>query len=273
MFGRFGTASPAIWPGCGGAPGCSSPTGAGRSPFLLRTKSASAGSRGHVWPRSCRAATCTLRPGPFVLTPPGPRPREARLGDPERGSALIYADSSAIVKRYYAERGSDLLKSRWVTLDRIFTSRVAYAEIHAALARKARDGELSRDSFRTAAAAFEHEWLAYDHILVDEATLKDVRSLVRRHSLRGFDAVHLSAALWLREELRTIDRVLGFGPAPRGGGETGALHRSESRGRQLRVSGGQSCVSGSISSISGRARARSRWRARPSSARRSATTS
>ena len=114
---------------------------------------------------------------------------------------MIYADSSAIVKRYYAERGSDLLTSRWATIDRIFTSRVAYAEIHAALARKARDGELSRGSFRTAAAAFEREWLAYDHILVDDTTLKDVRSLVRRHSLRGFDAIHLSAALWLRGEL------------------------------------------------------------------------
>ena len=44
--------------------------------------------------------------------------------------------------------------------------------------------------------------------------------------------------------------------------------------RSLRAQGGrESCVSGSISSISGRARARSRWRARPSSARRSATTS
>jgi predicted nucleic acid-binding protein len=119
---------------------------------------------------------------------------------------LIYADSSAIVKRYYMERGSDQLKLRWATIDRIFTSRVAYAEIHAALARKARDGELSRDSFHTAAAAFELEWLAYDHILVDEATLKDVRSLVRRHSLRGFDAIHLSAALWLRAELgRSIE--------------------------------------------------------------------
>ena len=114
---------------------------------------------------------------------------------------MIHADSSAIVKRYYAERGSDLLKSRRVTIDRIFTSRVAYAEIHAALARKARDGELSRDSFRSAAAAFEQEWLAYDHILVDEATVKDVRSLVRRHPLGGFDAIHLSAALWLRAEL------------------------------------------------------------------------
>jgi len=145
---------------------------------------------------------------------------------------LIYADSSAIVKRYYEEQGSDLLRSRWGTIDRIFTSGIAYAEIHAALARKARDGGLSRDSFRTAAAAFEQEWLAYDHILVDETTLKDIRRLVRRHSLRGLDAIHLSAATLATRGARTTDRVLGFGPASRGGGETGALHRRESRGRR-----------------------------------------
>ena len=31
--------------------------------------------------------------------------------------------------------------------------------------------------------------------------MKDVRALVRRHPIRGFDAIHLSAALWLRAEL------------------------------------------------------------------------
>jgi hypothetical protein len=70
---------------------------------------------------------------------------------------LISADSSAIVKHYFAQWGSDLFKSRWVTIDRIFVSWVIYAEIHAALARMARDGELWRDSFRTATLAFEQE--------------------------------------------------------------------------------------------------------------------
>jgi hypothetical protein len=45
------------------------------------------------------------------------------------------------------------------------------------------------------------EWSAYDQVLVDEATLATVRRLVRRYSLRGFDAIHLGAALWLREWL------------------------------------------------------------------------
>lgn len=39
------------------------------------------GSRRHAWPQSCRAAMCTLRPGPFVLTHPW---FEAAGGPPRR---------------------------------------------------------------------------------------------------------------------------------------------------------------------------------------------
>lgn len=54
--------------------------------------------------------------------------------------------------------------------------------------------------FRSSAAAFEAEWQAYDQILVDPETLARVRGLVRRHALRGYDAIHLAAALWLGQQ-------------------------------------------------------------------------
>lgn len=114
---------------------------------------------------------------------------------------MIYADSSVIVKRYYQEPGTARVRERWTTAERVFTSRVSYAEVHAALARKHRDGGLRATPFRTIASAFEAEWPAYDQILVDSATLADVRRLVRKHPLRGYDAIHLAAGLWLREQL------------------------------------------------------------------------
>lgn len=114
---------------------------------------------------------------------------------------MTYADSSVIVKRYYDEPGSDRVRDRWAQGERVFTSRVTYAEVHAALARKHRDGGLSRALFRRSMSAFEAEWSAYDQILVDGATQAEVRRLVRRYPLRGFDAIHLAAALWLRGEI------------------------------------------------------------------------
>jgi len=87
------------------------------------------------------------------------------------------------------------------TSDRVFTSRVAYAEVHVALARKRRDGGLSAALFQTSASAFDTEWPAYDQVLVDAETLGHVRRLVRRHALRGYDAIHLAAALWVVQQL------------------------------------------------------------------------
>ncbi len=114
---------------------------------------------------------------------------------------MIYADSSVIVKRYYQEPGTARVRERWASGERVFTSRVSYAEVHAALARKRREGGLPTPMFRTIASAFESEWPAYDQILVDTETLGEVRRLVRRHALRGSDAIHLAAAVWLWRQL------------------------------------------------------------------------
>ena len=114
---------------------------------------------------------------------------------------MIYADSSVIVKRYYEEPGTARVREGWGREDRVFTSKASYAEVHAALARKHRERGISAVGFRAATDAFEGEWHSYDHVLVDASTLTDVRRLVRRHPLRGFDAIHLTAALWLKREL------------------------------------------------------------------------
>jgi uncharacterized protein len=112
---------------------------------------------------------------------------------------VTYADSSAVVKRYYAELGSERVVERLAAPERVFTSRLAYPEVHAALARKRRDQTLSEAAYRRAAAAFDSDWPAYDQIALDAATMSAVPGLVRRYALRGADAVHLAAAVWLRE--------------------------------------------------------------------------
>lgn len=113
---------------------------------------------------------------------------------------MTYADSSVIVKRYYEELGSDRVREGFAAAGRVFTSRLAYAEVHAALARKRRERAISEGDYRRSAAAFEADWPAYDQIGVDAVTLGAVPRLVRRHALRGADAVHLAAAVWLHEE-------------------------------------------------------------------------
>jgi predicted nucleic acid-binding protein len=116
---------------------------------------------------------------------------------------MTYLDASVIVKRYYAEAGTERVHERWAVAERLFTSRVAYAEVHAALARKRRERDLSASRYRRSVATFETEWPAYDHVDVDATTLSDVQRLVSTYPLRGYDVVHLSAALWVQRQIGT----------------------------------------------------------------------
>ncbi len=135
---------------------------------------------------------------------------------------MLYLDASVLAKRYFTERGSDAVQTRFRSGERIFTSMLSYAEIHAALGRKYRDGELEENDFELVRKAFVHDWLYSLKVLeMNAATLAALPDLVEHHPLKGLDATHLSAALWLRDmclltpDFAAGDVVLEFGVVDR----------------------------------------------------------
>lgn len=113
---------------------------------------------------------------------------------------MLYLDTSAVIKRYLREPGSDALNQRFQRGDRLFTSALTYAEVHSALGRKRQQGDISETSYKRACERFVSDWLFSLNILeVDTKTLADLPGLTRRFRLRGADAVHLSSACWLRD--------------------------------------------------------------------------
>jgi hypothetical protein len=78
---------------------------------------------------------------------------------------------------------------------------VAYAEVHATLARKLREGALTLAAHRRIADSFDSDWHLYIRLDLVDSLLALTRELVLRHPLRGFDAIHLGSALVLQEQL------------------------------------------------------------------------
>jgi predicted nucleic acid-binding protein len=115
---------------------------------------------------------------------------------------LIYLDSSALVKRYIVEKGTETLQSMMAGAGELVTSKLTYAEIWSAFMRKFREGGLKKKSLDAAAERFEMDW---DHFFVidfhDELPAI-IKKLVKRHPLKAVDAVHLSSAMWLEEEIQ-----------------------------------------------------------------------
>jgi len=133
---------------------------------------------------------------------------------------VLYLDSSVIVKLYLLEIGSDRLLARIAKGDPVFTSQISYAEVHAAFARKLRENLLQTRQFRRLERCFLNDWLSkLIHVQVDSKSMSDVPTLVRKYPLRGADAVHLAAALWLTSRMRLSpafsggDQILEFAVA------------------------------------------------------------
>jgi predicted nucleic acid-binding protein len=101
----------------------------------------------------------------------------------------LYLDSSALVKRYLKETGSELVTA---AIDRVRTfkmCRVGFVETVRAVALAGGPDEAER--------ARSH-WTGIDAVEVDGALAEHAAQLAVRHRLRTLDALHLAAALAVR---------------------------------------------------------------------------
>ena len=114
---------------------------------------------------------------------------------------ILYMDSSSLVKLYVHEDHSEAVRG-WVQITHVVaTSRVAYPETVAALARRRREGDLDDAGFQLATASFGNQWHDFAIMDLNETMAGE---LAIEHALRGFDAIHLAAALELRRQIEDI---------------------------------------------------------------------
>jgi predicted nucleic acid-binding protein len=109
---------------------------------------------------------------------------------------IFFADSSALIKLYLAEDGSDHMRA---VTDRPFAvSLLAYGEIHAAFARRRRDGLIAATEYEDLRQRFAEDWDQLMQVPVSREALAPIPRLCERYPLRGADALQLASALLLR---------------------------------------------------------------------------
>lgn len=121
--------------------------------------------------------------------------------------AAYYLDTSALVKRYAREAGTDwILDLTDVTAEHdLYTVRVTGPELIAALFRKVRRGEVPPDEARRSAVNFRIDWQQqYQIVEVTALVANGAMELAERHGLRGYDAVHLASAVALQQVRDTV---------------------------------------------------------------------
>jgi predicted nucleic acid-binding protein len=114
--------------------------------------------------------------------------------------ASVYVDTSALVKFYYPEEGSDRVEEILLGADRVYLSHLTVVEMASALTQKVRTGDIAKRAESTVWDAFQDDMAAGKvemvHIL-DRHFFKAV-DIIRKygpsHGIKTLDSLHLAVA-------------------------------------------------------------------------------
>jgi predicted nucleic acid-binding protein len=118
----------------------------------------------------------------------------------------VFADSSALAKRYIADESSDKLDEVLQSATHLAVSVLCIPEIISALCRRRRERFVTRAQYEAAKVALQSDVSDAAVIqIIDDVLLRSVR-LLEAHPLRASDAIQVSSALvWGADKFVSAD--------------------------------------------------------------------
>ena len=108
---------------------------------------------------------------------------------------ILYSDTSALIKKYIKELGSDQVFSYFDQYPYIGTSALTQVEVAGAISKAIRQGWVSAPDATVAWQDFLSHWPAYTRIPVSSGIIDRATDLAWHYVLRAYDSLHLSSAL------------------------------------------------------------------------------
>lgn len=116
---------------------------------------------------------------------------------------ITYVDTSSLLKLVIDEKGSDRAQAVWDAADVLASVALIVVEGRAALAAARREGRLDATGHRRARDEFQALTDNLTIVEVTEELIDTAADLAEAESLRGYDAVHLAAALSIEATVLT----------------------------------------------------------------------
>lgn len=107
---------------------------------------------------------------------------------------ILFCDTSALVKLYITEAYSDVVKARVAEAEAVAVCRIAWAEAHGALSRRAREVPEDAPTIEEAKQALAKDWPRYVIMEIDQGLVELAGDYADTFALRAYDSVQLAAA-------------------------------------------------------------------------------
>ena len=113
---------------------------------------------------------------------------------------IAYFDTSAVVALLLAEPTSPTCMRLWDDAAMVVSCRLVYPEACAALGQAHRIGRVTQRQLVDARADLDDAMVELEYLEADSDLAEAAGSLAIDHGLRGYDAIHLAAALSIADE-------------------------------------------------------------------------
>ncbi len=107
---------------------------------------------------------------------------------------ILFCDTSALVKLYLVEAESNAVKALAAEAEAVAACRIAWAEAHATLSRRAREVPADATLIGQAKLALSVDWPHYVVVEVTQNVVEQAGEFADTFALRGYDSVQLAAA-------------------------------------------------------------------------------
>jgi len=115
---------------------------------------------------------------------------------------ILFCDTSALVKLYILEDSSREMQTLAGAASAIAVCRIAWAEMMAALSRRAREFPNDADAIEVVRKRLRTDWPRYVVVEVTQALVDLAGEYADTFALRGYDSVQLAAARTLQDMAR-----------------------------------------------------------------------
>ena len=107
----------------------------------------------------------------------------------------FYFDTSALLKGYVVETGSERVRLGFADAESITVSVLIEPELFSSLNRLRREGLVDDTTYSSLRVSIQRDLSAFQIIPIVRAVTLRAITLVERHPLRAADAIHLATAL------------------------------------------------------------------------------
>ena len=113
----------------------------------------------------------------------------------------VFFDTSALVKRYVEEEGSEQVRTLCAEADALGVSVLVVPELISTLCRLVREGRLSSEDYQSIKSAVKADLSDADLCDLSQDVFRQALRSLEHHPLRALDALHVGSALIYQPDL------------------------------------------------------------------------